>query len=118
MTFLATTRVSILRGETQNTVGDPIDDNRFPDAVVPGLGDLPASLIEKSRKVYDFASQEQRTVRWVVGRLTPGTDIRDGDRVRDNRTGTIYALDEITRKPRSISGQSDLILDLRVLVTT
>lgn len=113
MVFLATTRASIYRGQTTPVEGlDPVDNNVTP---VAGLESLPASLIEKSRKVYDQTSQQQRTIRWCVGRFTPGTDIRAGDRVKDNRTGIFYVLDELTTKPRSIAGQSDLILDLRIV---
>lgn len=112
MSFLATCRASIYRATTVTALGDTLDDNSTP---VVGLEDVPASLIEKSRKVYDQASGELRTIRYCVGRLVPGTDIRKGDRIKDNTTGTMYALDELTIKPRSISGSSDLVLDLRIL---
>lgn len=112
MSFMATTRASIYRATKDNGLGDMVDDNTTP---VAGLTDLPASLIEKSRKIFDPASEAIRTVRWCVGRFTPGTDIQVGDRIKDNVTGTFYALDEVTTTRRSIAGSRDLVLDLRIL---
>jgi len=123
MTFLATTRVAILRGSTENTLGDTVESN--DDAsIVPVLTDVPASLVERSKNVYDPASGTRRTVRVIICRLPaavphPVTGARtavvvlDGDRIKDKTTGNIYALNEATGVPRALSGQSSLTLDLR-----
>ena len=112
MSFAATTRASVYRGTTTNPLGDDVDDNTTP---VLGLEDIRASLIERMRTVMDPASGERRTVRYCVGRLSPDVVIAQGDRIRDNVTGHLYALDEFTLTPRTIGGQSALVLDLRIL---
>jgi len=112
MSFTATTRASVYRATTESALGDNVNDNTTP---VSGLGDLRASLIEKSRSVMDPASGERRTVRFCIGRLDFGTDVRKGDRIKDNRGGQLYAIDEITPTARTIAGGSSLVLDLRIL---
>jgi len=111
MSYMANTRASIYRG-TIDTGLDVVDDNTTP---VAGLESVRASLIEKSRKVYDLASGESRTIRWCVGRLDPGTPIVSGDRIKDNNNGKLYALDELTTGNRTIAGTRELVLDLRIL---
>ncbi len=39
--------------------------------------------------------------------------LEEGDRIKDTRTGRIYALDNFTTVPRTIAGMSSLTLDLR-----
>lgn len=122
-TFLATTRVALLRGSTENALGDEIDDVG-DGAIVDGLGDIPASLIEKSKRVQDPSTGTWRTVRYLrcqlpvsVGHPTTGaplaTSVQNGDRIRDNRTGYVYAIDERVQVSRTIAGTSSLTLDLR-----
>lgn len=125
MTFLATTRVAILRGTVEDALGDEVDDNgTLDEAIVDGLSDIPASLIETSKAVYDPASGTRRTVRVIACELPtavghPDTGERtpvalwDGDRIKDNVTGRIYAIDESVHIPRSLAGMSSLTLDLR-----
>jgi hypothetical protein len=105
---LATTRIAVLRGTTTNDLGDEVDSTEPVD----GLGDVPASLIEKSKGVQDEASGTWRSVRYLKCRVSPRLDIREGDRIRDNRTGNIYFIDELTRTPRGIAGAGTLSLDL------
>lgn len=125
MTFLATTRVAVLRGTSETPLGDELDDNDAGN-VVPALADIPASLIEKSKGVWDQATQTRRTVRVVTCRIPthvahPETGVRtavvleDDDRIKDTRTGRVYALNESTHTPRSLAGMSSLTLDLRDL---
>lgn len=123
MTFLATTRVAIIRGTTENALGDEVESNGN-DAVVTALRDLPACLVETTKNVYDPATATRRTVRLVTcrvpaaithpdtGAATP-VQLVEGDRVRDNVTGRIYAFNEAKTVPRALSGQSSLTLDLR-----
>lgn len=109
MTYLANTRVAVLRGETLNALGDVVDSNGAP---VVGYEDLPASLIETSKAVFDPSTGTRRTVRVVTCRLNPVVVIVEGDRIRDNQTGTIYAVSEWTRAPRALGTLSSLTLDL------
>lgn len=123
MTFTATTRVGILRGTTTDALGDVVD-NMTDSALVAILASVPASLIETSRNVYDPATGQRRTVRYMTCRLPatvahPGTGARtpvtilEGDRVKDWSTGRIYALSEKVTVARSLAGQSSITLDLQ-----
>lgn len=118
--MLATTRVAVLRGTTESPLGDEVET----DAVVTALRDIPASLIERSRNVFDPSSQTRRTVRVITCRIPsavghPDTGVitpvalQDGDRIRDNVTGRVYALSEQIVVPRSIAGQASITLDLK-----
>ena len=130
--FQATTRVAILRtpadgatpgDERTDALGDPLIDNG-EDAIVDGLSDVPAGLTERSRSVWDPSTMTRRTVRVVTCRLpvaTPHPDtgervamtLLEGDRIKDNTTGRVYALSEQTTVPRSLAGMSSLTLDLK-----
>lgn len=112
MSFAATTRASIYRGTSETPLGDNVDDNTTP---VLGLEDIRASLIERDRMVMDPATGERRTVRYCVGRLSPDVVVTRGDRIKDNRNGRLYAVDEFTLTSRTIGGSSALVLDLRIL---
>lgn len=123
MTFLATTRVAVLRGTAETALGDEVDANDAGN-VVAALADIPASLIERSRSAYDPASGERRTVRVITCRIPtyvahPSTGVRtavvleDDDRIKDTRTGRVYALKSTLYTPRSLAGMSSLTLDLR-----
>ena len=107
--MLATTRAAILRGTTDDVFGEDVD------ATTPaaGLDDFPASITETRRTVFDPAEQSFRTVRELTARIPATVALQDGDRLRDNRTGIIYIIDEDERTPRSISGRASVTLSLR-----
>ena len=111
MTGLATTRVAILRGTPiENEFGDLIDE----DVIVPEYADLPASLIERDKAVYDSASMERRTIRVTTCRvLNKALALQDDDRVKDLRTGTVYSINGKTIVPRTLAGTRATILDLK-----
>lgn len=117
MNFLATTLVSILRGTTENEFGDEID------AANPGnivQRDIPASIMEQRtplsprgrRIVFTPADETPREVRWINARLPAGTNILAGDRLLDQTTGNIYALDTIQKDVSPIT-EIDLRLEVR-----
>jgi hypothetical protein len=107
---IATTRAAVYRGTTANGLGDDVDDNTTP---VAGLESFPLSLIEKSRRTQDPASGTWRTVRYFAAQpLNPSLAILDGDRVKDLTTDDLYAINEITRTARTLSGSAALMLDL------
>jgi hypothetical protein len=106
----ATTRGAILRGTTPDPEwGEPTDT----DTPAPGLADIPVSIIERSRTVYDPADATLRTVRELVGRIPGNVLVLEGDRLRDNITGEIFIIDEDERTRRSISGRASVTLALR-----
>ncbi len=117
--MLATTRVSVLRGTEENNLGDEVESA----AVAPFLGDLPASIVERERVVYDPNSGTPRTVRFLRCRMPVATVDDDGnrvdvilqrdDRIRDNRTGIVYTLSERMLAPHTIGGgMARLTVDL------
>jgi hypothetical protein len=88
--------------------GDPVDTL---DTVYSGV---PFSLLEQDSKESDPSTGESRVVRYVTGRCYPGVDLKRGDRVRDERTGILYAVDGVTR-PQSPVGTPDVRSELRRL---
>lgn len=106
MQAIATTRLTVLRGTTTDVYGDEQDT----DAVIQT--GIPAALTEQSRRVTTRDNPTPRIVRYTVARVAAGTDIRDQDRVRDERTGAVYIVDA----PSSMANPAmavDLRLDLR-----
>lgn len=107
---LATTRLAVYRGTSENALGDIDDDNETP---VPGLESIGASLIERSKRVQDPATGIWRSIPYLKARLVnPQLDVREGDRVRDLSTGDLMTVDSITRTARSLAGAASLTLDL------
>ena len=111
MGYLANTRASIFRGTTPNAHGDEVDANVTP---VAGMAGFAASIIERSRVVFNHETGERRTVRYAIGRVPPALDVRDGDRIRDDRRGVFYVIEEFTYTPYTLAGTSELRLDLRI----
>ncbi|MFB7244641.1 hypothetical protein ACFCYX_19535 [Streptomyces populi] len=106
MQAIATTRLTVLRGTTTDAYGDEQD---LDTAVATGI---PASLTEQSRRVTTRDNPTPRIVRYAVARVTAGTDIRDQDRVRDERTGSVYIVDAVSAMANPAAAP-DLRLDLR-----
>lgn len=108
--ILATTRATLLRGGAPDGLGDFIAN----DVAVDGAENVPCSLIERQRTVYDPASGASRVVRFIVARFVPGTfaDPRVGDRVRDETTGLVRVVTEVRATPRTIAGAGALRLEL------
>jgi hypothetical protein len=105
MTFYATTTVSVLRGTAVDEYGDELDTD-----TVAASG-IRASIIERSVRDIDPSSGDARTLRRVTGRVASDVDIRDGDRIRDDRTGVVYAVGTRT-SPAAFSNVSSMQLDL------
>jgi hypothetical protein len=106
MQAIATTTLTVLRGTTTDVYGDEQDTD------TPVATGVIASLVEQSRRVTTRENPTPRIVRYAVARVPAGTDIRDQDRVRDERTGAVY----IVEAPSSMANPAmavDLRLDLR-----
>jgi hypothetical protein len=107
--MIATTRAALLRGETEDALGDEIDAT----TVVAGFGDFAVSIIETSRNEFDESSNTWRTVRYYAGRVSTRVPVKAGDRIRDNRDATIYTVSEAERTARGLSGRSSVTLTMK-----
>jgi len=114
MTVMSNTKCNVFRGTLVTDLGDVDDDNGGAD--VATYSSIPMAITEKSRKVFDVASGEQRTIRWSIGRpQNPALDIKRDDRIVNLADGRLYAVDEATHLARNGAGAQSLILDLRHL---
>lgn len=81
--------------------------------ITTDYSDFPASIIETSRREYDEASNTWRSVRYYSGRVSSNVPAKAGDRIRDNRDGSIYTVEEVERVPRGLSGRASVTLTMR-----
>lgn len=105
----ATTTLSIYRATTQSDYGDEVDDNSTPIA----SGQI-GSIIEQSRRVYLPAEDRLTVVLNATGRVKSGTDITEGDRIKDEKTGRIYFVEGVSN-PQVPRGRADMRLILRAV---
>lgn len=106
MYHAATCRGSILRGTTESVFGDDEDN-----ATVAASGVL-ARIKSKSRRVFDSTTQTARIVQVPTARMQSDTDIRPGDRFRDDTHGVTYAVIEVDQ-PDQQGRESDLLIELK-----
>lgn len=107
MYALATCLASVLRGTTTDAYLDTVD------AVVVAAAGLPAAIRERTSRVSGGASGQPRVVRVVSGQVGSGTDVRIGDRLRDDtHGGVIYTVENVT-DPGGPGGTADLELELK-----
>ena len=102
----ANTRVSILRGTATNEHGDVVD------TITAVRTDIPASLIEANRRTYLPAEGASRVARTHICRLTAGTDVRKGDRIKDQTTNRIYQILDLNENPGSPAHMPDIVIQL------
>lgn len=105
----ATTTVSIYRGSSTNAYGDDLDDNSAPIA----SGQI-ASIIEQSRRTFLPAENRTTVVENATGRVKSGTNITEGDRIKDEKSGRFYLVEGLSN-PSAPRGKSDIRLVLRAV---
>jgi hypothetical protein len=105
MRAVATCRVTVLRGETTTALGDPAD------ASTPVQDRVPFSILEQRRQTTRRADDRAQTVLYFTGRCSPRIDVRQGDRLQDESTGTIYLVTAVSRVASPI-GTNDTRCDL------
>lgn len=105
--FLATSTFTILRGTSFDDFGDEIDTPTIVQEEVVG------SVIERARTVFNPNDSRTTVTRELVGRFKPWVDVQDGDRLKDERTGTVYLVDAVHHNTSPIM-RSDTVLDLRI----
>ena len=103
-----TTTVTLLGGTAvKDQYGD--DDESSTEVAT----NVPASLTEGTLRTVGTESDMQVvTVRYFVCRVPQGTPVTNLSRVRDERTGDIFAVDTVTL-PRHPTVPQDIRLDLR-----
>jgi hypothetical protein len=109
---IATTRVTILRGTSTDLFGDTVDTDT--EAGTEAQTDIPASLIEQTRTSRGPASGTPRVVRSAIARLPAGTDVTADDRIRDERTGRTYSVDQVNQ-PSAIGIAAELRVDCTLI---
>jgi hypothetical protein len=107
MLAIPTTTVSLLRGTTIDEYMDEVDNNSV------AASGIPASLLEQTRNTTRRADRRPQTVRIYACRLPASTDVQPDDRILDERTGLIYALDD-TLHNNGVVVATDLKLTLRL----
>lgn len=106
----ATTTISIYRGSGQNEYADPVDDNTTP--MVTGML---ASIIEQNKRAFLAADSRKTVIRNSIGRVKHGTDVIEGDRVKDEKTGIFYFV-EAVGNPQSPVNFPDVRMVLRAVL--
>lgn len=103
-----TTTVTLMGGEVTL---DPFGD--ADESTTEEHTGIPCSLVE--RNIPTVATESDLAavvVRYYVGRVPVGTPVTNLKRVKDERTGDIYAVDSVTL-PQHPNVPQDIRLDLR-----
>jgi hypothetical protein len=112
--FLPTTHVSIMRGSTVNQWNDDTDtdtviDSGLPAAVAEGVG---GSGGGQGQVTFLPSSGRGGVVEQYTIRLRPRTDVEEGDRLLDERTGAVYRVESVF-SPQAVV----MAADVRVIAT-
>jgi hypothetical protein len=110
MQAIANTRVSILTGTTTDSWGDTVDSTT--PSSNPAQRGIPASLIERGKTITTPEQPTPRVIRTHVARLPAGTPVGAEDRLRDDITGTVYAITAVTAET-GVGRVPDVRLDLK-----
>ena len=98
--FIATTYITILRGTAIDEFGDEVDtDTEMADR-------LPATIVETSQRTWNPVEQRAGVIEQYTIRLRPSVNVAENDRIRDERTGVIYQVREVSNPP-SLVGLAD-----------
>lgn len=103
----ANTTVTVLRGVATDDYDDEFDLDK------PVESRIPASILEARRTLHRKDSTTPQRIISYTGRVGAGTDVRQGDRVRDESTSTIYIVDDVTQNSGFVGFTPDVKLDLR-----
>src|SRR5690606_38127035 len=101
----ATTKVSILRGQSDDEWGDKNDN----DTIVAS-GVLASTLEQKTWSSPEVSTQPHN-YRYARLRVKKGTDVQTNDRIKDERTNDIWLITNISPIQNPVLGQ-DLRIDL------
>jgi hypothetical protein len=102
---LATGLYTQLRGAGANVFGDVTD---VDTALQTGLA---MSIIEQTRATTRQADDRAQSVVYARGRVSPGVNVKTGDRFRDEVTGATYIVTSVSRMANPVSA-NDTALEL------
>ena len=105
----ATTTVTIMRGTpTYNDWGDEVDSD-----VIVATG-IRVSILEQTVDAKTEITSVPHSYRFAKMRCTPGTDIRQNDRIEDEKTGEVWTIVQISRRANPVVKQ-DMRVDLEMM---
>lgn len=108
----ATTTISVLSSAvTVNDLGDEIEN------IDVNLQGIPASIIEQTRDIKSNATQTPRITRTAIGRVASNVPISTDNRIKDERTGTIYLVLGVSSLGNPVRS-ADLRLELQATTTS
>lgn len=115
-TFLANALLYPLRAIAETDLGDEVDAEVTIPSNAATLA-IPASVLEKTKRVYVPESDELRTIRWYAGTLSTAraAEFAQSDRLYDLKSGRTFIVDEVAPARRSIMGTVDTRVDMRLL---
>lgn len=106
MLTIPATTITALGGTSSSPYEDVVDGTT---EIATGV---PCSIIEVREAVATESDPQARIIRYYIGRVPPGTDTSAWQRIRDDRTGHIYVIDNVT-EPQHPAVVMDTRLDLR-----
>jgi hypothetical protein len=110
MQAIANTRATVLTGTTTDDFDDVIDS--LTPSINPKQRGFPAAITQSSKTVTTPEQPTPRVIRTHVARLPAGTPVGPEDRLRDDITGTVYAITAVTAE-RGVGHAPDVRLDLK-----
>jgi hypothetical protein len=111
--FVASTRLDLYRDNSGLAASGSFDGyNDDPVSTTPLYVALPADITDMSKQVFNRATGRMSIIEVWVGRLRPGVDVREQDRLFDTYNGNWFTVDKVTRQPGLAVGSSDAKLSL------
>lgn len=107
----ATTTITIYRGLSTDEWGDDTDTNTIVGS------DISASLLEQSQYYRAEVTTQPRNYRYARLRVDSSVDIRYNDRIKDERTGWIWTIRNLSKYQNPVR-QQDTRADLQRTVTS
>lgn len=97
--FYPTTTVTVLAEETgEDAYGDPIDVYKAVRF------NLPAHIWEESQLVNSPATGQATTVRTMKGVVSDATQLKSGERLKDENSGAVYVIEHVRILSSPFSG--------------
>jgi hypothetical protein len=109
--FRPTTLVTVLRTSPSNNTdefGDP-EDNETESST-----GNPFSIIMQSKRVFVPAENRTTIVQTIAGRCRANVDVKETDRLKDERTGYLYMIESIVEPQDPIGAAAKSFLLKRV----